>query len=72
MSKIIWLVQREEMTDDSFDVYPEKVFLIESSAKAYCMELDPTGKGFEYVCPCCGEDKHYRSYSVTTIVLEEG
>ena len=78
MSKLTYVVIRYELGDTGIENYPrvlqnlnEKVFLSERAAKQYANSLDPTGDGFEYICPCGCGDVHWRSWEVEPIVLEE-
>lgn len=75
MSKLVYLVQRSEMSLDpevgGLDLFAEKVFASETAAKEYCLELDPGDKGFEYTCPCGCGDIHYRAWDVCCIAYED-
>lgn len=78
MSRLAYVVIRYELSDTGVEDYPnvlqtfnEKVFLSEGAAKEYANSLDPTGDGFEYICPCgCGYIA-WRSWEVEPIALEE-
>lgn len=67
---LAWIVQRWEMTLDDKDgivPYAEVVCLSKDKAQAICDEFDPSGKGFEYTCPCgCGLN-HWRSWSIEAV-----
>lgn len=78
MSKLVYVVIRYELGDTDIENYPqvlqsfnERVFLSEEAAKRYANNLDPSGDGFEYTCPCGCGDVHWRSWEVEPIVLEE-
>lgn len=71
--KIVYLVQRYEMPlDDTPELIniPEKVFVDQESAQEYCMQQDPSLKGFKYTCQCDCGDEHWRSWGYEAIVME--
>lgn len=69
MTRSAYIVIRYELGDTDIENYPqvlqsfnEKVFLSEEAAKQYVNSLDPSGDGFEYICPCGCGDVHWRSF----------
>ena len=71
MEKLVYVVRRYEDSDEGMAWFDEKAFTSEEKAKQYRLNLDSSGNGFEYTCPCGCGDVHWRSWEVEPLVLEE-